>query len=267
MSMIPHGIFPRSAFDYDLWSRPLGPLTTLDLFDPFDALDHNLCRNLMWIDQPDFLRQVIGPIAPRVPQKYRITVDCNGFNPKSIKTELVEGKLVVSAKEGETKPDENGDYSVKEFKRTYKLPDNVEHDKMVSFVTGEGQLVIEFPVKQPENKSSALSHLPVVTEENGKKQVKMNFELPKHVDPAKVKVTCKDRDVIVQAEDKVEKPDGVSQFYFYQRSTLPENTDFDALKCTLDNNKLSIEAPCSAEPKPSQRTIQVENKQNNAIKN
>ncbi|CAF1132482.1 unnamed protein product, partial [Brachionus calyciflorus] len=42
MSLIPHR-FPRSMFEMDFWSRPehlgLGP-STLDLFDPFDELDH-----------------------------------------------------------------------------------------------------------------------------------------------------------------------------------------------------------------------------------
>lgn len=272
-SIIKHRFFPRSTFDYDIWNRPLavasvlsGP-STLDLFDPFDALDHALCRNLLWIDQPDFLRQLIAPAVPRVPHKYRIAVDCSGYNPKSIKTELSEdkSKLVVSAKEGDNKAtNEDGDFSVKEFRRTYKLPGDVETDKMVSFVTGEGRLVIEFPIKRDEKKTTGGSvsgemH-PTITEENGKKIVKVNFEVPDGVDPSKITVSCKDRDVIVQAEDKVEKPDGVSQFFYYRRSTLPENTDFNALKCSLENNKLSIEAPIDPELKPGHRTIPIENK-------
>lgn len=272
MALIQHRLFPRSALDYDIWHRPLlslGP-STLDLFDPFDALDNTLCRNLLWIDQPDFIRELIEPFAPKVPQKYRITVDCHGYNPNSIKTELSadKGKLVVSAKEGETKPNEEGDFSVKEFRRTYKLPAGVEADKMVSFVTGDGRLVIEFPMKREEKKRDT-DLLPAIVEENGQKKVKCNFDVPEGIDPSKIKVTCKDRDLIVQAEDKVEKPDGVSQFYYFRRSTLPENTDFNALKCTLDNNKLMVEAPYNPDLKPTQKTIPIEMKQpqQNSIQN
>lgn len=277
MSIIQHRFFPRSTFDYDIWHRPLttiasvlGP-STLDLFDPFDALDHALCRNLLWIDQPDFLRQLVAPSVPRVPHKYRITVDCHDYNPKSIKTELSEDKtkLVVSAREGDkTSTNEDGDYSVKEFRRTYKLPKDVESDKMVSFVTGEGRLVIEFPIKRDEKKAAnnnndVSNSLPVIAEENGKKLVKVNFDVPEGIDPNKITVTCKDRDLIVQAEDKVEKPDGVSQFFYYRRSTLPDNTDFNGLKCSLENNKLVVQAPIDPELKPAYRTIPIEHKQSN----
>jgi HSP20 family molecular chaperone IbpA len=267
MSLIQHQFFPRSMFDMDFWGRPdslgIGP-STLDLFDPFDQLDHQLSRNLLWIDRPDFMTQLITPILPRVPHKYRITVDCTGYNPKLIKTNFSDDKtkLIVSAKDGESKTSDDGDYSIKEFRRTYELPKNVETDKMVSFVTAEGCLVIEMPIKEEEKKQShkrksgeswdILSGANLVTEENGKKVVKMNLDVPQNVDPSKIKVTCKDRDLIVQAEDKVEKDDGVSQFYFYRRSTLPENTDLNALKCSLDadKNKLMIEAPYNDDLKP-----------------
>lgn len=270
MSIIKHRFFPRSTFDYDIWQRPLsvglglGP-STLDLFDPFDALDNSLVRNLLWIEQPSYLRQMLEPVVPKVPHKYRITVDCRGYNPTSIKTELSadKSKLVVSAKEGEAaKTNDDGDFSVKEFRRTYKLPNDLEADKMVSFVTGDGRLVVEFPMKREEKKKSGGDLLPTIVDaENGKKLVKMNFDVPETIDPSKIKVTCKDRDLIVQAEDKVEKPDGVSQFYYFRRSTLPENTDFNAIKCTLDKNTLSIEAPYDPELKPGLRTIPVEMKQ------
>lgn len=148
MSLIQHRLFPRTMFNYDLWSRPLfessshssssssslGPLTTLDLFDPFDVLDHDLCRNLSWINQP----RMLSRDENRVRQKYRITVDCHGYKPSSIKTEIAGGgaKLVVSGRENDEAVkvnNDDGDYSLKEFKRTYRLPKNVETDKMVSF--------------------------------------------------------------------------------------------------------------------------------------
>lgn len=259
--------------DYEIWHQPLAvdlAPSTLDVFDPFDVLDQSMCRNLFWINQPTFLRETIGPIAPKVPHKYRIKVDCHGYNPKSIKTEISPcgSKLIVTAKEGEVKKSEEEDFSVKEFRRVYKLANNLEIDKMVSFVTGDSHLVVEFPIKDNLTANSAAENLfPMVSEVNGEKRVTMNFDMPDNIDPSKIRVTCKDRDVIVQAEDKVEKSDGVSQFYFYRRCTLPENTDFDVLKCTLENNKMMIEAPCNAVPKRSNRTIAIENKQKLRIQN
>ena len=59
----------------------------------------------------------------------------------------------------------------------------------------------------------------------------------------KIQVQIKDRDLIVKVEDKMEKKDSMSKFYYYKRTTLPDNTDFDKLECNYDGNKLSVRAP------------------------
>ena len=43
--------------------------------------------------------------------------------------------------------------------------------------------------------------------------------------------------------DEQEKWDSLSETFYYRRSTLPENTDFKSLKCTLEGNNLTIRAP------------------------
>lgn len=75
-------------------------------------------------------------------------------------------------------------------------------------------------------------------------------------------VTLKDRDLIVRAEDKIEEKDRMSQFSYYKRSSLPENTDFNALKCNLDKNKLSVTAPLSSDFKPALRQIPIQSIKN-----
>ena len=50
----------------------------------------------------------------------------------------------------------------------------------------------------------------------GGKMVSLNFRVPASIDPAKCHVTIKDRDLIVKAEDKVERPDGTTKFYYYK---------------------------------------------------
>ena len=238
MSLIRHSFLPRSMFDMDSWFLP-----TLDTFDPFDELDHMMGRNLEWLTIPSMLqiRQ------PKVPRKYRISLNCAGYNPKSIKTEIKDGNLCVNGKEEQK--DENGDYSTKEFRKTYTLPENAENDKLVSFVTKQGQLVVEIPLKIEEQQKGTSDDLfpKIVDSKDGGKQVTMNCSIPKNVDPSKLSVTCKDRDLIIKAEDVQENEDKYSRRYYYKRCTMPEHTDFNALKCHFENNLLTIEAPVNPE--------------------
>lgn len=226
-SLVNYGFFPRSTFDMDSWYAP-----TLDIFDPFDEIDNALSRNLQWLTRPAFLQNV----RPIIPRKYRVTVDVAGFKPESIKTNVANNQLTVSAKEDFK--DENGDFSTKEFKKTYKLPANCEPENLVSFVTRLGQLVVEMPLK--ESRQSERNDLLPMIEGN---QVKMQCSLPKGIDPEKISVTCKDQDLIIKAEDTVEKADSVSKVSYYKRCTMPRNTDFSNLKCKFDGGNLSVEAP------------------------
>lgn len=255
MALIPHNIFPRSMFDMDQWFHPHQPHhqpSTLDLFDPFDELDHMIGRNLEWLNKPEFMRM---PLMPRVPQKYRIVVDCHGYQPKSIKTEVNGDRLTVIGNE-EVRHEGGEDFSVKQFKRTYRIPSHAETDKMVSFMTRHGQLVIEMPLHETQQHSHT-DLFPKIVDVDGGKQVQMRFNVPENIDPSKVCVSIKDRDLIVKAEDKIEKPDGISRFYYYKRTTLPENTKFGELKCAYDNHQLSIQAPLDMEFK-TYRSIPIE---------
>jgi len=243
MALLPLSFFPRSMFDVDLWHQPMhyGP-RALDLFDPFDELDLQLNSMVNWLDRP-----AIAPRSahPQVPQKYRVTVDCPGFNPKSIKTEIQGDKLIVSGQEGDpNKSSGNEDFSHRSFKRTFQLPKLVEKDKMTSFMDRRGTLVIDIPYKMDESGQTAEDMWPQVRDkQDGSKEVSFSLQFPANIDPSKVQVTAKDRDVIVKAEDKTESPDGYSNFYFYRRSTMPENTNMEGLKCSHENNKLTITAP------------------------
>jgi HSP20 family molecular chaperone IbpA len=263
MALIPHNFLPRSMFDMEQWLHPnakhTGP-NTLDLFDPFDELDHMIGRNLEWLNKPEFLNV---PLVPRVPQKYRIVVDCHGFRPQSIKTEVKDDKLTVIGHE-EVRHDEHEDFQVKQFKRTYRLPPTCETEKLVSFMTRHGQLVIEIPMKETELHSNTDLFPRIVDGENGTKNVTMRFNVPENIDPSKVSVSIKDRDLIVKAEDKVEKPDGISRFFYYKRTTLPENTRFEDLKCNYDNHQLSIAAPLDMEMK-KHRAVPIEHKKHEAM--
>ena len=105
--------FPRSDLDWPSQSllpsiqpmqplQPLAPMQTmlndpffstpsaLDVFDPFNELDRMMSRNISWLNEPSMLPSRLR--SPLVPQKYRITLDCSGYNKSSMNTE-VQGKL------------------------------------------------------------------------------------------------------------------------------------------------------------------------------
>jgi HSP20 family molecular chaperone IbpA len=280
MALIPHGFFPRSIFDAHSWLHPQSSLahgnhhgnhhqahphnqTSLDLYDPFDELDRAVAKNFHWFHKPDFLDEL--PLFPRVPQKYRITVDCAGFKPTSIKTELNGKVLTVSAHE-EHKIEGTDDFSVKQFKKTYKLPESAIPEKLVSFMAHNGHFVVEVPLNETEKLKVGDLFPQIVDEGNGAKHVTMRFNVPEHIDPSKISVSIKDHDVIFRAEDEVKKPDGVSRFHYYQRTTLPENTVIPGLKCTHENSQVVVRAPLNLEAK-TYRQVPIEKfEPNKAIK-
>lgn len=229
-------------------------LNTLDMFDPFDALDHTIGRNMQWLNRPEFMM----PALPKVPQKYRITLDCTGYSPKSIKTELKDNVLTVLGSEKVT-CEETGDFHMKEFKKTYTLPSEAEGNNMVSFLTGDGHLVIEFPLRETETHQNFDLFPQICDTENGGKCMKMKFTVPQNIAPEHIHVNIKDRCLVVKAEEKKVKPDGISTFHYYKKTTLPENTDFDALKCNYENHQISVVAPLNLDWTPTKK-ITIEGK-------
>jgi HSP20 family molecular chaperone IbpA len=243
MSLIPHSVFPRKMMDMDSWMKPsqlwgdsslikpgslMGP-SSLDMFDPFDELDTLMGRDINWLSKPEFLPAV----QPRVQQKYRITVDCPGFEPSSnsIKTDVKGNTLVVSGHDEDKLP--SGDYHTREFKKTYELPEGAETNKMVSFMPMTGTLVIEIPLRETNLHMNADLMPKIISTKEGK-AVSLNFGVPANIDPSKVHVSIKDRDLICKADDVKKTADTTSKLHYYKRTTLPENTDFDKMKVTWE---------------------------------
>lgn len=241
--MIPFSLARRSSM-HDFWRRPIidfGPTfldlnDKLDLHDPFDELDLMAGNNLMWLHRPSMIRTYV---VPRQPEKYRVTVDCTGFNPNSIKTEVTGKTVIVTARE-EIRVDSNN-YSMKEFKKSYDLPVNAETEKLTSYVIGTEQLIIEVPLREERVLAQEIYVHPIVSED--KKFVTMEFAFPEYLDPSKMSVVCKDNDLIIKADDRTGTWDRQSHFSYYKRVTMPENTNFYELKCKMDKNVLSVHAP------------------------
>ena len=91
--------------------------------------------------------------------------------------------------------------------------------------------------------------------------------MPTTVDPSKVTCTCKDRDVIIKADYEKKEGDKDTKIHYFRRSTLPYNTDFNSLKCSVvDDHQLKIEAklgknqnksiPIESSKQPQQKSVQ-----------
>jgi len=249
MSLIPHSIFDMDSWTQpSIFQSPFQSFSILDAFDPFEEMDRMMSPNLLWINQPSsFEQQRQQPL--NAPQRHRITIDCQGFQPESIKTEMCEGKegqqsLIVSASEEVSH--EGEDYTRRSFKKTFLLPKNAQHEKLVSFMAPSGELIVEVPLAPAiaTESAPAASFLPqIVDAPDGGKTVQLQLQIPENVDPDKIQVSLKGRDVIVKIEDKVETPNSYSRVHIYNKSRLPENTDLNGLRCIHHNNVLRICAP------------------------
>jgi HSP20 family molecular chaperone IbpA len=198
---------------------------------------------------------------------YQVSLDCSEFRPESIKAEIRDGKLIVSGSEGQKQQLNDDDYSIKEFRKSHQLPpsDQLDLEKMSSRMNENGQFIVEIPYKQKSEAaimtkkslspstttvttaSRATAAFPTIVEnEKGEKSVLVQMKLPTttdQIDPTRINVICKDRDVIVRMDNACETESTFSKFYFYQRITLPEKTDLKALKCFYENDQLKITAP------------------------
>ena len=72
-------------------------------------------------------------------------------------------------------------FSVREFKRTFDIPSQAEVDKLVSFLTKNGLLVIEVPLKPDDQ----FDLLPRISDDG--KSVSYKFSVPDNFDISKLR--------------------------------------------------------------------------------
>lgn len=196
------------------------------------------------------LASPLAPLTTGSSNNLRITLDCTGYNPKSIKTDVIGNKITVTAREEDRQSNDN--YTIKEFKRSYDLPKNADVEKLQSFIAPSGQLYIEVPVKLPKFEEA----LPKISDDG--KTFTMIYSIPDYIDSSKVSVSSKERDIIIKSEDKGNEDE--RSLVYFKRFALPENVDFNQIQCSLDRNKLMISAPIKVEIRPSYRKIPIQNK-------
>lgn len=186
------------------------------------------------------------PFFHGFPNTHRIVLDCYGFSPKTIHTEVQGSQLVVVGNDG-NKTSDNEDYSIRQFRKTIQLPPNLDSEKLTSFMTANGRLIIDIPFKKVTSVVRTIENDSFPKISDDKKSVSMKIAMPKSINPTKLEVKTKDGKLIVRYQDKKEeKTDhGYSKaaVSFYRKILLPKNTDVSALTHKLENNQLIIAAP------------------------
>jgi HSP20 family molecular chaperone IbpA len=79
------------------------------------------------------------------------------------------------------------------------------------------------------------------------KSMWVSINIPEQIDPTKLTASVKDNELILRAEDRTEKREGVTSYSFFQRRNLPPNTDLNAIKITVKDHKLTVRAPLRKE--------------------
>jgi len=118
-------------------------------------------------------------------------------------------------------------------------------------------------LEQQLGKKNAINW-PKVSDDGKSVMVKLN--LPDHVDPNKINVLTRDGNLIVKVEDKIEKENSTTEYSYYQRFSLPKNTNLESMKAFVDDNgkevtieaELKEEEKIEEEKKSSPRQVQVQ---------
>lgn len=263
---LPVGRFPRHLFDFDNF---LGP--SLDLFDPFDEVDlasHRMQNTLQWLQDPPRLQRELCPVTGHKKRnhsdKFRVTLDVSGYKPEDLSVKVIGRKLFI---DGKQEMREGEDFSTKEMRKTYDIPENASFDHMTSFLTAKGTLVVEFPLVTPAKERDDHHHQLQQYSENAKEFnfdefFKSAFE-PKIADdserggkkidlsldmtgfqPDQIQIHLKDHELIVQAESSSKDKQHTARSYIYKAVTLPPNVDVERMRSFLhDGKRLVITAP------------------------
>ncbi|CAF1028601.1 unnamed protein product [Adineta ricciae] len=263
---LPVGRFPRHLFDFENFFGP-----SLDLFDPFDEVDlasHRMQSALQWLQDPPRLQRELCPVTGHKKRahtdKFRVTLDVTGYKPEDLSVKVVGRKLFI---DGKQEFREGEDFSTKEMRKTYDIPENASFEHMTSFLTAKGTLVVEFPLITPvkerdDHHHQVQQYSAHVKEFNFDEFFKSAFE-PKISDdaeksgkkidlsldmtgfrPDQIQIHLKDHDLIVQAESSSSDKQHTARSYIYKAITLPPNVDVEHMRSFLhDGKRLVITAP------------------------
>uniref|UniRef100_A0A6B0V0P2 Putative heat shock hsp20 protein n=1 Tax=Ixodes ricinus TaxID=34613 RepID=A0A6B0V0P2_IXORI len=83
------------------------------------------------------------------PDNFALRLDVRGFVPEEISVKTIGNTVEVHARHEEKDPEGHG-FVMREFRRKYTLPDDVDPESVTSQLTGRGLLAVEAPRKKAE---------------------------------------------------------------------------------------------------------------------
>lgn len=174
-------------------------------------------------------------------KKWTFGVKIGDFDPEHVKVKVENGKVVIHAKYQDGN-DEWGD--VVERRRVVKVPENVDADKIHSFMRSDGTLMLEAPYRVSEERNLA-----VVPHEEGALATSdshsnlMKFAVG-NFNPDEVKVSCKDGILTAQGERQRSEDGHEVRESFFRQMTVPDSVDASNIQCFRDKDGyLTIRAP------------------------
>jgi len=265
----------------------------LDFFDPwrdFNTFPTALANTFRWVNQPPQLthssslqRQSSVPHA----EKFRVQLNVAGFAPETIKPKVEGRQVIVEAKQEDRQSD--GDYNIRQLRKTYELPEHADANHMASYVTPNNMFVVEVPIRNPEAErrleqaktdDRSLAQFGqyrdplfdytgflggsdfqprVVDKGNNQKQLELKVGM-KNYRPEEIKVSVKNNELIVQGEHRQKDDNRSERSFFFKSTSLPPGTQVEQLQSYLtDDGHLKIEAPF-IEQTETQKSIEIQKK-------
>ncbi|CAC5398653.1 unnamed protein product [Mytilus coruscus] len=160
-------------------------------------------------------------------------------------TSVVIGKVIIHAKYTDGN-DEWGD--TVERTRTVQIPENVDAEKIHSFMKSDGTMMLEAPYRLSEE--TQLQVVPqegraLVSSDSHSNLMKFNVE---NYRPEEVKVTCKDGMLTAQGERKRSEDGHEIRESFFRQMTVPRSVDGKNIECFRDDEgNLTIRAPMAGD--------------------
>ncbi|CAN7945439.1 unnamed protein product [Ixodes hexagonus] len=103
-----------------------------------------------------------APEVSLTPENFTLTMDVRGFVPEEISVKTVGNSVEVHARH-EEETDGRG-FVLREFRRKYTLPDDVDPESVTSKLTGRGLLAVEAPRKTAEKPALSSETVPIPVE-------------------------------------------------------------------------------------------------------
>lgn len=163
------------------------------------------------------------------------------FKPQHVKVKVENGKVIIHAKYNEGN-DEWGD--TVERRRTVQIPENVDSEKVHTYMKYDGSMMLEAPYIKSEERQLTVVPSEGGTRALGHDHLNLMKLSVKDFSPREVKISCKDGVLTAQGH-RERSDDGLElKEYFFRRMPVPRSVDAKDIRCFRGNDgSVTIRAP------------------------